>query len=78
MKIPSVEYDNAVRRCAYLGNKLSEYAAACRQSNTKGYVDALFEQIDQVQKAFNLIIQAESEHHRTRNVDLWNSCPKGR
>ena len=62
--IPSAEFDNHVRQCAYLGYKLSTYAAAVRQdNNTTPYLNELFEKIEQLQSQFNIILASEAAYH---------------
>lgn len=62
MKIPSVEYDNAVRACAYLGHKLAEAAANCGKRNTNAYLDSLDNLVDQFRAKFDTILEAERKY----------------
>ena len=70
MKIPSAEYDNAVRTCAFLGYKLSTLAAASMRTNTAEFLEELFDKCEAYQKKFKTLLDAEAECHRTVKENL--------
>lgn len=64
MKVPSAEYNNAVRACAYLGYKLSTSAAASGRTNTREFLDDLLDQCEQLQAKFTAILEAERDANK--------------